>query len=49
MIQPPPVPDTAPASRCPQCFAALPASALSCPSCHALVHAPRLKALVPYL
>jgi Zn-dependent protease len=46
MTQFPPVPalvESAP--RCAQCFAALPASALSCPSCHALVHASELKRL----
>lgn len=45
MIHPPAIPESAPPSRCPQCFAPLPASALSCPSCHALVYAPRLKTL----
>lgn len=32
-------------ARCAQCFAPLPASALSCPSCHRLVHAAELKRL----
>jgi Zn-dependent protease len=41
----PPIPGSALPARCPQCFAPLPVSALSCRSCHALVHAPRLKAL----
>jgi Zn-dependent protease len=45
MSQLPPIPESAPGSRCPQCFTVLPASALSCPSCHTLVYAPRLKAL----
>jgi Zn-dependent protease len=45
MTQPPPIPDPAPPARCRQCFMPLDALALSCPSCHALVHADRLKAL----
>ena len=42
---PPPIADVAAASRCPQCGAAIPPAALSCPACHALVHADRLKTL----
>jgi Zn-dependent protease len=46
MSQPPPIPvPSAGGARCAQCFAPLPASALSCPSCHRLVHADELKRL----
>jgi hypothetical protein len=45
MSQPPPVPASALAARCPQCGTAIPPAALSCPACHALVHADRLKQL----
>lgn len=45
-MTPPPIPDAAlVGSRCPQCGHAIPGAALSCPACHALVHAQRLKAL----
>jgi Zn-dependent protease len=46
MTQPPPVPASAGGGRrCAACFATMPPSALSCPSCHALVHADELKRL----
>jgi Zn-dependent protease len=45
MTLPPPVPDAAQGSRCAQCGTAIPPNAVSCPACHALVHASRLKAL----
>ena len=46
MTQPPPIPVLLSGSaRCAQCFSPLPASALSCPSCHRLVHADELKRL----
>jgi Zn-dependent protease len=45
MTQPPAVPASALAARCPQCGTILPDTALSCPACHALVHAGRLKQL----
>ena len=45
-MNPPPLPALATGeTRCPQCFAPLPAAALSCPSCHRLVHAGELKRL----
>jgi Zn-dependent protease len=47
MTFPPPVPDTARVAglRCAACGTAMPPAALSCPSCHALVHADELKQL----
>jgi Zn-dependent protease len=45
MNQPPPIPASALAARCPQCGTAIPPGALSCHACHALVHADRLKQL----
>jgi Zn-dependent protease len=45
MNQLPPIPPSASFACCRQCFAVLPALALSCPSCHTLVHAERLKTL----
>jgi len=45
MSQPPPIPESGATARCRRCFATLSPSALSCPACHALVHADRLKAL----
>ena len=45
MSQPPPIPESGSPARCRQCSATLSPWALSCPACHALVHADRLKAL----
>jgi len=45
MTQPPPIPEKALASRCPQCATEIPPGALNCPACHALIHAGHLKAL----
>jgi Zn-dependent protease len=46
MTQPPPIPEAARGGRlCAACFATMPPSALSCPACHALVHAEELKQL----
>jgi Zn-dependent protease len=41
----PPLPAVPATSRCPQCGTAIPPAALSCQSCHALLHTDRLKAL----
>ncbi|MEO5821953.1 MAG: site-2 protease family protein [Vicinamibacteraceae bacterium] len=45
MISPPPIPDVAVASRCPQCGTAIPPTAVSCQACHALIYTDRLKTL----
>jgi len=45
MTQPPPIPEKALASRCPQCATEIRPGALNCPACHALIHAGHLKAL----
>ena len=44
MTFPPPIPESGHA-RCRQCGADMPPSAVSCPACHALVHAEQLKSL----
>ena len=42
MTFPPPVPESVRA-RCPQCGAEMPPAAVSCPACHALIHAERYR------
>ena len=44
MTFPPPIPESARA-RCRQCGADIPPTAVSCPACHALIHAEQLKSL----
>ena len=44
MTFPPPIPEFGRA-RCRQCGADMPPTAVSCPACHALVHAEQLKSL----